>query len=243
MPMNAVSSHILAALGSGGPESLTGASAAGVLLDLCGVLMLLCAFACLGSKLFSRYVAYYGTQSVVLSVATAVVAYSYGRVELWVLAVLTLAIKGIGIPMAARRLLIRRLELRRDVAVSTGLSTALIIGGALTALAYLVTGPQVLPKGSSLAAAVVPLSTALILLGCLTMVVRRHTVAQLIGWLIVENGVFLGAITLVATFPFIVEAGVFLDLVAGVLIMVVFVSGLTRQLAEASSAELRGLRG
>jgi hydrogenase-4 component E len=123
-----------------------------------------------------------------------------------------------------------------------GLSTWLIAGGALTAFAYLVIRPDLLPHGT-VAAAVVPLSTAVILLGSLSMVVRRHTVAQLIGWLIVENGVFLGAITLVATFPFIVEAGIFLDIVAGVLIMVVFVSGLTRQLAEASASELRELRG
>ncbi len=75
------------------------------------------------------------------------------------------------------------------------------------------------------------------------MVARRHTVAQLIGWLITENGVFLGAITLVSTFPFIVEAGIFLDLVAAVLIMVVFVSGIARRLAEATSVELRELRG
>ena len=46
-----------------------------------------------------------------------------------------------------------------------------------------------------------------------------------------------------ATFPFIVEAGIFLDLVAAVLIMVVFVSGITHSLAEATSAELRELRG
>jgi hydrogenase-4 component E len=105
-----------------------------------------------------------------------------------------------------------------------------------------VTRPQLLPHGL-VAAAVVPLSTAVILLGGLAMVVRRHTVAQLIGWLIVENGVFLGAITLVATFPFIVEAGIFLDLVAGVLIMLVFVSGLTRRLASASADELRELQG
>ena len=133
--------------------------------------------------------------------------------------------------MATRRLLIRRLELKRDVALSTGLSTSLIAGGALTAFAYLVIRPQLLPHGL-VAAAVVPLSTAVILLGGLCMVVRRHTMAQLIGWLIVENGVFLGAITLVATFPFIVEAGIFLDLVAAVLIMIMFVSGLTAQLAE-----------
>jgi hydrogenase-4 component E len=223
-------------------ERLSATSAAGVLLDLFGVLMLLAAFACLGSKLFNRYVAYYGAQSVLLSLACAVVAAKFGRVELWILAVLTLAVKGVGIPLATRRLLIERLGLSRDVALSTGLSTSLIVGGALTAFAYLVTRPQLLPTGL-VAAAVVPLSTAIILLGGLSMVVRRHTVAQLIGWLIVENGVFLGAITLVATFPFIVEAGVFLDIVAGVLIMLVFVSGLTRELAQASATELRGLRG
>jgi hydrogenase-4 component E len=223
-------------------QSLSATSLPGVLLDLSGVLILLLALACLGSKLFNRYVAYYGAQSVVLSFAAGVAAYAFRSPELWVLAAATLAIKGIGIPLATRRLLIGRLRLKRDAAMSVGLSTSLIAGGALTAFAYLVTRPQLLPHGL-VAAAVVPLSTAVILLGSLAMVVRRHTVAQLIGWLIVENGVFLGAITLVATFPFIVEAGIFLDVVAGVLIMLVFVSGLTRQLASASSTELRELQG
>lgn len=223
-------------------DILSGTSAAGVLLDLCGGLILLCCFACLGSKLFNRYVAYYGAQSITLSVATGVVAWQYDRAELWVLAVLTLAIKGIAIPTAASRMLLHRLELKRDVALSTGLSTSLIVGGVLTMYAYLVTRPQELPAGLT-ASAVVPISTAVILLGGLTMVLRRHTVAQLIGWLILENGVFLGAITLAATFPFIIEAGIFLDLVAGVLIMLVFVSGLTHQLAHATADELRGLRG
>jgi hydrogenase-4 component E len=224
-------------------ENLAATSTAGVLLDLSGVLILLLAFACLASKLFNRYVAYYGAQSVVLSFAAATAAVAFHSVELWILAVLTLAVKGIAIPLAARRLLVTRLALKRDAAMSTGLSTSLIAGGALTAFAYLVTRPALLPHGT-VAAAVVPLSTAVILLGSLSMVVRRHTVAQLIGWLIVvENGVFLGAITLVATFPFIVEAGIFLDVVAGVLIMLVVVSGLTRQLAGASAGELRELQG
>jgi hydrogenase-4 component E len=223
-------------------QSLSASSLVGILLDLSGVLILLLAFACLGSKLFNRYVAYYGAQSVVLAFAAGVAAYGFHSPELWVLAGATLALKGIAIPLAARRLLIRRLDLKRDTALSTGLSTSLIVGGGLTAFAYLVTRPQLLPHGV-VAAAVVPLSTAVILLGALAMVVRRHTVAQLIGWLIVENGVFLGAITLVATFPFIVEAGIFLDIVAGVLIMLVFVSGLTRQLASASASELRELHG
>lgn len=222
-------------------ETLSTTSPAGVLLSLASVVILLLTFACLGSKLFNRYVAYYGAQSIVLSLATAVVAYHYDDGELWALAAITLLVKGIAIPAATRRLLLRRLDLKRDTALSTGLSTSLIIGALLTAFSYLVIPSRDLPHG--LATSAVPLSTAIVLLGGLTMVVRRHTVAQLVGWLITENGVFLGAITLVSTFPFIVEAGIFLDVAAAVLIMVVFVSGITRQLAEATSSELRRLQG
>jgi hydrogenase-4 component E len=221
-------------------ESLSATSAEGILLDLAGVVILLCAFACLGSKLFDRYVAYYGAQSIVLSFAAAVVAVHQGDAGLWVLAGLTFLVKGIAIPLATRRFLLERFHLKRDIAISTGLSSSLIIGAFLTAFAYLAIRPGTVPD-ALVARAVVPLSTAVVLLGGLCMVVRRHTIAQLIGWLIVENGVFLGAIATVATFPFIVEAGVFLDLVAAVLIMVTFVSGLAHQLAEASGPELRRL--
>ncbi|MCL4413612.1 MAG: hypothetical protein ACYCUF_00090 [Acidimicrobiales bacterium] len=223
-------------------QSLATSSIEGTLLSLSAVAILLAAFACLGSKLFNRYVAYYGFQSVVLSFATAVVAYHFRSAELWVLAGLTLAIKGVAIPTVTRRLVIRRLDLRRDVALSTGLSTSLIIGALLSAFAYLAIKTQDLPHGL-VATSVVPISIAVVLLGALAMAVHRHTLAQLIGWLITENGVILAAITLAATFPFIVEAGIFLDLVAAVLMMVVFVSGITRELARATSAELRQLQG
>jgi len=222
-------------------ESLSATSAEGVLLDTAAVLILLCAFACLGSKLFDRYVVYYGIQSIVLSFAAAVVALHEHEPGLWVLAALTFAIKGIGIPYGTRHFLIERFALKRDVALSTGLSSSLIFGAFLTAFAFLTISAGALP-GGLVAEAVVPISTAVILLGGLCMVVRRHTIAQLIGWLIIENGVFLGAIAIVATFPFIVEAGVFLDLVAAVLIMITFVSGLANRLATASAPELRGLR-
>ena len=221
-------------------ESLSATSVEGALLVMAAVVMLLCAFACLGSKLFDRYVVYYGVQSIVLSFAAGVVAVHDHEWGLWVLAGLTLLIKGIGIPYGTRHFLIDRFALKRDVSLSTGLSSSLIFGAFLTAFAFLVIRPGTVP-GALVAGAVVPLSTSVILLGALCMVVRRHTIAQLIGWLIIENGVFLGAIAIVATFPFIVEAGVFLDLVAAVLIMIAFVSGLARQLAEAAAPELRQL--
>jgi hydrogenase-4 component E len=221
-------------------ESLSASSGEGVLLDLASVLILLCAFACLGSKLFDRYVAYYGAQSIILAFAAAVVAFHTSDAGLWILAGLTLALKGLAIPIMTRRLLIVRLHLKRDVGLSTGLSTSLIAGAFLTTYAYLTITPVTQSQGL-VASAVIPLAMAVVLLGALCMVVRRHTVAQLVGWLIIENGVFLAAIALVSTFPFIVEAGVFLDLVAAVLIMIAFVSGITRRLAQATASELRQL--
>lgn len=223
-------------------QSLSATSASGVLLDLCAVVILLCAFACLGSKLFDRYVIYYATQSAVLAIATGTVAYHVGKVDLWLLAVLTLLIKGIAIPAGAHRFLLERLRLKRDVALAIGPTSSLIIGALLTAFAYLVSRPFLLPS-ALVDAAVVPLANAVILLGALSMVVRRHPVGQFIGWLILENGLFLGAITLVATFPFIVEAGVFLDLVGAVLIMLALVSGLVERVAGATAHELKELRG
>ena len=63
-----------------------------------------------------------------LAAATAAVAFH--SAELWILAVLTLAIKGIAIPVAARRLLVTRLALKRDAAMSTGFESLPYIPGA-----------------------------------------------------------------------------------------------------------------
>jgi hydrogenase-4 component E len=216
-------------------QELTLASAGGAILSLVAVLILLSALACLGSKLFDRYLTYYAIQSGLLAVAAGTAAYVEHDPALWVLAVLTLVLKAYAIPTAARRLLVGRLQLKRDSSITAGLSLTLVAATALCGFAYLALGPERLAHGL-LAASVVPISTAVVLLGALAMVVRRHMVAQLIGWLIMENGVFLGAVTLTSSFPLIVEVGIFFDLLAGFLIMLAMTTGL----AERSSPVPRG---
>jgi hydrogenase-4 component E len=214
-------------------EHLSLASPAGIVLSLDAVLILLLALACLGSKLFDRYLTYYGLQSMLLAVAAGTAAYVEREPALWVLAGLTLVLKGVAIPEAARRLLVRRLQLKRDVVTIVGPSTSLILGAILAGFAYLVIGPQHLAQGL-ISASIIPISTAVILIGALAMVLRRHMVAQLLGWLIMENGVFLGGITLTASFPFIVEAGIFFDVVACFLIMLAMTTGLAESLVALS---------
>ncbi|MHB1522377.1 MAG: NADH-quinone oxidoreductase subunit K [Candidatus Dormibacteria bacterium] len=219
-------------------QELTLASPGGAILSLDAVLILLSALACLGSKLFDRYLTYYALQSMLLAVAAATAAYLEGDAALWVLAGLTLALKGWAIPTAARRWLVQRLELKRDSGITAGLSLTLVMATALCAFAYLAVSPERIAHGL-LAASVVPISTAVVLLGALGMVVRRHMVAQLIGWLVMENGVFLGAITLAASFPLIVEVGIFFDLLAGFLIMLAMTTGLAERISPLPAGRSR----
>jgi len=109
-------------------ESLSASSPEGVLLDISAVLILLCAFACLGSKLFDRYVIYYGAQSIVLSFAAAVVALHQHDAGLWALAALTFAIKGIGIPYGTRHFLIAQYLRAAVLLALIVISTSSVLG-------------------------------------------------------------------------------------------------------------------
>jgi len=62
-----------------------------------------------------------------------------------------------------------------------------------------------------------------VLIGFFIMVERRRAVTQILGFLMLENGIFLLALLTTYGVPFIVEMGVFLDVLVAVLIMEVFV--------------------
>ncbi len=72
---------------------------------------------------------------------------------------------------------------------------------------------------------------------------KGSTTSAEASWVVGRSIRRLLLLTLAPTFAFIVEAGVFLDLVAAVLIMLALVFGLARRLAGATASELRGLRG
>jgi hydrogenase-4 component E len=69
----------------------------------------------------------------------------------------------------------------------------------------------------------IPLAFAGALIGFFIMVNRRRAVTQILGFLMLENGIFLLALLSTYGVPFIVEMGVFLDVLVAVLIMEVFV--------------------
>ena len=69
----------------------------------------------------------------------------------------------------------------------------------------------------------IPLALATVFVGLLIIVSRRSALTQIVGFLVLENGIALLAILATFGVPLIVELGVFLDVLLGVLVMQVFV--------------------
>src|SRR6266545_1864240 len=157
----------------------------------------------------------FALQSVVLALLAVLIAVYSGSVELF----------GVGVALAVVKVVIIPRVLNRAVAkigLSRVAAPSLIICALLTIIAFYVMTPIAASNPLPTADAM-PLAFASVLIGFFIMVNRRRAVTQILGFLMLENGIFLLALLATYGVPFIVEMGVFLDVLVAVLIMEVFV--------------------
>jgi len=163
----------------------------------------------------------FGLQSFVLALLSVLIAAYSGSLELLGVGVVLVVVKGVVIPRVLNRA-VAKIGLQRVAAPYLGTAPALMICGALTIIAFYVMTPIAASNPLPTAGAI-PLAFAGVLTGFFVMVNRRRAVTQILGFLMLENGIFLLALLATYGVPFIVEMGVFLDVLVAVLIMEVFV--------------------
>jgi len=83
---------------------------------------------------------------------------------------------------------------------------------------------------------------ATVLAGFLLLVTRREALGQVLGYIVMENGIFIFGLLLIETLPLLVEFGVVLDLFVGVFVMGIIVNHVSRVFPEASSEHLNTLK-
>ena len=163
----------------------------------------------------------FGVQSLVLALLCTLIAVYSGSFELFGVGVALFLVKVVMIPRVLNRA-VANIGLAPVAAPYLGTAPALIICAALTIVAFYVMTPIAASNPLPTADAI-PLAFAGVLIGFFIMVNRRRAVTQILGFLMLENGIFLLALLATYGVPFIVEMGVFLDLLVAVLIMEVFV--------------------
>ena len=88
----------------------------------------------------------------------------------------------------------------------------------------------------------IPAALATVFVGFLLLVTRREAIGQVLGYVVLENGIFIFGLLLIEVVPLMVELGVVLDLFVGVFVMGITVNHVSRAFPEASSEHLTSLR-
>lgn len=153
--------------------------------------------------------------------------YQNGLVWALLLAIVTIALKGVVFP---RLLLgaIREADVRHEAAPYVGYAASTLVGfAALAVSAWLCSRlPAVGGAPSSLAG---PVSFFLILVGLFIIVSRKKAISQILGYLVLENGMYVFGVVMLREMPLLVDLGVLLDAFAAVFVMGIAVFHINRE--------------
>ena len=151
----------------------------------------------------------------------------------------TFIVKAIVLPMLLSRA-IREAAVRREIEPLIGFAPSMIFGALAVALAFSI-APK-LPLPGLQTPVLVPVSLSTVVIGLLVLTTRSKALTQVVGYLILENGIYVFGLSQVERVPFLVEVGVLLDIFVGVFIMGIVVFHINREFDSLDSARLAELR-
>jgi hydrogenase-4 component E len=190
------------------------------LINLFAALLLLLAFAMLTQRRVLSLINLFAAQGLALAASTAIVAWGTGQSHLYWSAGLTLLLKVILLPWLLYRL-IRQLEVRWDVEPLINIPTTMLVGIVLVVFSFNLAVP-ISQLASTVTRATLGIALACVMLSFLMMITRRKAITQVVGFLSMEKGLFFAATSATYGMPMVVELGIALDVLVGMLILGVF---------------------
>jgi len=210
------------------------------LLNLAAGALLLTAVLVLWRRELPVIVRVFAVQGVALAALVAALAREEGSAELAAVAVGCLVLRGAVLPWLLRRALAGAGEVQRETRPVINVATSLLAAAALTLLALAVSRPLV-DLAPTPASRAVPFAIAVVLIGFLVLVTRRHAVSQLVGFLLMDNGITAVGFLTTSGIGLVVEIGVALDVLLVVLVLQVLTGRMREAFGDTDLDELREL--
>jgi hydrogenase-4 component E len=214
------------------------------IFSLMAIASLLLAFVMLGSRWLNNYLYAFAAESWVIAGLSATIGF-YGHYrELYFVAVLTVLFRGLLLPSLIWRI-IGRLDVTREIHEILQPSSALVVGAlaVIFALAVAFHFGQTLELAGTVAVLALTVMLSMKLIGFLMLAVRHEAVSQILGLLVLENGIFLGTLILVPGMPLLIEIVILFDLLVAVACFGVLVRYLAAHAGSTSSLDLKRLVG
>lgn len=178
----------------------------------------------------------YGLQAVALGALAVEMGLHHHEPALAVVGCAIVLLKGVAAPLYLAYV-VRRIGCRWDEGLILAPPLLLLLTVAALAGLFLMR-----PFDAELSTNALP-ALALLMLGMIVMVSRRMAISQIVGFLVLENGIFLFTILQSHAMPLVVELGVLLDVLVGTMLAGLLVFRIRASLEHIDVTELRQLRG
>lgn len=203
------------------------------------VIILVLNFFSLGSSRIQSIIHTVAIQGVLLGFLPLLV---HSHLNIWLLlaSLTAIVIKGILIPNMMSRAL-RDVQIKREVEPLIGIMPSLLLGAIATTFALLFTSQMpLLPEHSD--KLIVPAAIATMLTGFILLTTRFKALSQVIGYLILENGIYIFGILLLGAMPMVVEMGVLLDVFVAIFVSCIIIAKINKSFSSMDTRMLSSLK-
>lgn len=213
-----------------------------VLIDTALVLLILLSFFLLGASRLATCIRMSALQGVLVGFLPLV---SWGESgpspRVATIVAVIIALKGVAFP----RLLfgaLRESNTSREVQPFVGYGASILVG-VLSILASFWLDARLQLPVRALSGLVVPVAFSIMMTGLFLIVARRTAVNQVIGYLVLENGIYAFGLAIVRDIPVLVELGVLMDMFVAVFVMGIAIYHINREFDDIDSGRLTSLKG
>ncbi|NLM21208.1 MAG: hydrogenase [Peptococcaceae bacterium] len=214
-------------------------------VKILSILILLSAFVLMGNKRINSYIETFRAQSLLIALMAGIngiiMLKTEGRFDLLAVCVLILVLKVIYIPGLLHRTYAHvKYEVEKDFILN--IPILISVCSALVVFTYfcLRTLSSIIPNSIILQ---LVNSVSVIWIGLFFMISRKKAIGQIIGFLVIENGLFVTTMLGTEGMPFIVDLGLFIDLITAILIMGILVFRINDQFDSIDTDQLNKLKG
>jgi len=208
-------------------------------VDMTLSLVLLSVLFSFGSSRLPGLIKVLAFQGVVVSIVPLIIGHDMTTGGV-LFTLVTLIIRGIVIPLCIY-FAIKKVAIRREVEPIVGYHASVLVGLGLIVVAMVVSHRfNALSIGTSVL--LLPTAIALLVAGMFLLMARRNAIAMVLGYIMMENGIYLVGTTFSVRALHIVEFGILLDVLAGVMIMAVILQNIKQTFDDVDTALLRTLK-
>lgn len=151
-----------------------------------------------------------------------------------------IVLKGSLIPAIMLRAL-RDAQIKREVEPLIGFLPSILLGALGTGVALLFFG-QLEAVNTHAGSFIIPTSVATIFVGFVLLTTRFKAISQVLGYLVLENGIFVFSLLLIEAIPLVVEMGMLLDLFVGIFVISIITNHINRAFSSLDTRKLVSLK-